>query len=124
MLDAQPVSNVLHHGHVREESVGLKNHRGVSVLRRNVVDSLTVDVDTSGSRVFETRKNPQGCRLATAGWAKQRHEIATIHGKGEVVYGSNLFLGSFREDLDKILESYDSVSHASFTLLVGGPVRL
>ena len=52
--DFKTERHVVVHGHVRIQSVVLKNHRNVPVFRRHVVHQFAVDVQLAFGNVFQS----------------------------------------------------------------------
>ncbi len=59
----QPVTEVLAHGHVRVQGVGLEDHRDVAILRREVRDVALADRDLPVGHLFEARDHAQERRF-------------------------------------------------------------
>ena len=74
--------------HVRIERVVLEDHRDVAVLRRHVVDDLTVDHHLPGGDRLESGDHPQRGRLPAAGRPDEHDELAV--GDLEVEVGHRL----------------------------------
>ena len=68
--------DVLAHGHVREDGVILENHADVALVRGDVVDDPAVKGDGAALDGVEARNHAQQRRLAAAGGAEQREELA------------------------------------------------
>src|SRR4051812_28602008 len=66
--------HVLAHGHVWIQRVVLEDHRDVAVLWRAPVDHLVADLELAVGDVLEPGNEPEGRRLAGAGWADEDHE--------------------------------------------------
>ena len=58
MRDAQPVRDVVAHGHVWEERVVLKDHGRAAAVHRQVVDTATADLDVAEVGVVEAGDHP------------------------------------------------------------------
>ena len=74
----QPELDVLPGGHVREQAVGLEDHADVPPVRRRPRQVDAVDDDRAGGRLVEPCDEPQRRRLAAAGRAEQRDELALL----------------------------------------------
>ena len=64
----QPVAEVLAHGHVRVERVGLEDHRDVAAARREVGDVAVADRDLAAGHLLEARRSSAAastCRSRT-----------------------------------------------------------
>ena len=57
VLDLQPEGDVLGHGHVREQAVGLEDHVDVALCRRDVADVLPLEDDAPGRRAPRSRRS-------------------------------------------------------------------
>ena len=73
---AQAVGDVLAHGHVRIERVGLEHHRDVAVLGLDLADVALSDKDVAFGLRFEARDDAQQRRFAAARGAQDHHEFA------------------------------------------------
>ena len=74
--DLEREAEVLAHGHVRVERVGLEDHGDVARARRQVVDHPAADADLAAGDLLEPRDHAQRRGLAAAGGADQRDELA------------------------------------------------
>ena len=81
--------HVLGHRHVRPDRVALEDHRHVALLGRQRGarrgDAPAVHLDGALTRLEEARDHPEGGRLAAAGGAEQRDELAGLQGEREAV---------------------------------------
>ena len=68
--------DVLAHGHVREYGVILENHADVALVRGDIVDDPAVKGNGAALDGVEARDHAQQRRLAAAGGAEQREELA------------------------------------------------
>ncbi len=73
VLEAE--GQVLAHGHVRVEGVGLEHHREAALGFRDVVDPAALDQDVAGGRVVEAGDQAQQGGLAAAGRADEDDEF-------------------------------------------------
>ena len=87
LLIAQAEREVVVHGHVRIERVGLEHHRDVPVLRCDVVDDAVADQDPPVRHSLETGEHAQCSALAAAGRTDEDHELAVTDLEHEVVDG-------------------------------------
>ena len=76
LRDPQPVRDVVHHGHVREQRVVLEHGVDVAVERRPAGDVAAAELDRAGGRQLEAGDHPQhrglaGARRARA-WRRTR----------------------------------------------------
>ena len=76
LAHAQPVLDVLAHGHVREQRVVLEDRVDVACVRRTGRDVGARQLDASAVGLLEARDQPQRRRLARARGAEQREELA------------------------------------------------
>ena len=76
LLDPQAVGHVLQHAHVREQCVVLEDRVDVAGERRQVRDVVAAQQDLSVGRALEARDHPEHGRLAGAGRAQHREELA------------------------------------------------
>ncbi len=84
-LDAQPVLDVLGHGHVGEQRVILEHGVDVAVVRRAEGHVLAAQLDAPGVGPVEPGDQPQQGGLARAGRAEQREELPLRHGEVDAV---------------------------------------
>jgi hypothetical protein len=70
---------------VREERVVLEDESHVAQIRRQVVDGAPVDAHRSRALAHEPGDHAQQRRLAAAGGAEQRHDLARPDGQRDVV---------------------------------------
>ena len=91
LLNVQAEGDVLAHGHVRPQSVGLENQVEVALARRSevslgsVYDLLAVHEDGAVLRLLQTGYNAQRGGFAAAGRTEQRHEVAVLDGEVNVL---------------------------------------
>jgi hypothetical protein len=85
LAHAQPEGHVVERGHVREQAVALEHHAHVPPGGRHRRDVLAVDHDRTGVGRLEPGHDAQRGRLAAAGRAEQRHELAGRHLDGQPV---------------------------------------
>ena len=62
----EPVGDVVEHGHVREQRVGLEDRVDVALVRRDADGGAAVDLDLALGRLVEAGDHPQRRRLAAA----------------------------------------------------------
>ncbi len=79
--------DVLAHGHMRVERVGLEHHRDVTVLRRLLVDPFATDAQLARGDVLEAGDHVERGRLSAAGGADQDDELAVGDRDREVLHG-------------------------------------
>src|SRR5262249_11872157 len=80
----QPVGDVVEHGHVGPDRVGLEHHRQAALFGRNIDLATgrehrhTVDPNLTGGWPLEPSDGAQCCGLAATGWSEQR-QLFTGH---------------------------------------------
>ena len=70
--------HVLARGHRRVKRVGLEHHGDVAILRRDRIDQPSVDANLALADAFEARDHREQRRLAAAGRADERDELAGL----------------------------------------------
>ena len=98
---AQPESDVLEHGHVRVEGVGLEHHGDVPVLGRHRVHHPAVDAHLARGDRLEPGDHAERRRLAAAGRAEQHHELAVRDREVEVPDGGLAAVVALGEPLER-----------------------
>ncbi len=86
----QAEGDVVRHGHVREQRIGLEHHVDRALVRRHVGDVDTVEVDAAFGRTFEPGQHAQQCRFAGARAAKQGEDLALVDLQGHIVHRDRL----------------------------------
>ena len=92
--------DVLAHGHVRKDGVILENHADVALVRGDIVDDPAVKGDGAALDGVEARDHAQQRRLAAAGGAEQREELALPDVQIQV--GDDDILPIFLDDVLKM----------------------
>ena len=82
VLEAE--GEVLAHGHVRVEGVGLEDHGEAAVGGAGLGDVAAVDGDAAGGGAVEAGDEAQQRGLAAAGGADEDHELAVRDVEGDV----------------------------------------
>ena len=77
----QAVAEVLAHGHVRVERVGLEDHGDVAAARREVGHVAVADRDRAVRDLLEPGDHPQQRRLAAARRADEHEELAVARSR-------------------------------------------
>ena len=77
----QAIRDVVGHRHVREERVALEDDPDVAEVGRQVIDGLAVDPNRPRALPHEPGHHAQQRRLAAAGRAEQRDDLAGSHGQ-------------------------------------------
>ena len=99
LLEAEGEQDVVAHGHMRVERVGLENDPDVSVPGLDLVDDMTVEQKLAGGRKIDAGEQKEARRLAAAGRAEQRDKLAVLDGQVHV--GDDFHLP---EPLDDVTE--------------------
>ncbi|GMA32050.1 hypothetical protein GCM10025875_20420 [Litorihabitans aurantiacus] len=99
LAQLEPVADVLGHGHVREERVGLEDHAEAAALGRGARGVDAVDEDRARRRDGVAREHAQRRRLAAAARSEQRGELPGGDGEVDRVDG-----GEVAEALGHLLE--------------------
>ena len=84
----EPEGDVVEHGQVREQAVGLEDHPHVALVRRDPGDVLAAHRDGAGRRLVEAGEDPQRGGLAAARRAEQGDQLAGLEVQGEPVEGA------------------------------------
>ncbi len=71
-------SQVFVDGHMRIESIVLKDHRYVPIFRQDVVDQFIADVDFALGDFFQASYHTQHCGFATTGGSYQDDELPIL----------------------------------------------
>ncbi|CAH0324216.1 hypothetical protein SRABI128_05041 [Microbacterium sp. Bi128] len=82
----QPIGDVVHEGHVREQRVVLKYGVDVPLEGRHGRDVLALEFDTPGRRQLEAGDQAQDRRLAGAGRAKHGEEFPVADVQVHAIY--------------------------------------
>jgi hypothetical protein len=77
----EPVRDVIEHRQMGEEGVGLEHRVDGAPVRRQPNDVLVGDEDLTLVGAIEAGDEPEGRRLAAAGRAEEREELAVAHGQ-------------------------------------------
>jgi hypothetical protein len=78
LLLLQSEGDILLHGHVRKQRIGLEHHVDRSCVGRYPGHVRTVDEDASRARLLESREHAQQSTFAAAGTAEQTEELALV----------------------------------------------
>src|SRR5438132_1988693 len=81
LLEAEGEQDVVAHGHMRVERVGLENDPDVSVPGLDLVDDMTVEQKLAGGRKIDAGEQEEARRFAAAGRAEKRNELAVLDGQ-------------------------------------------
>jgi len=86
----QPERDVLRHGHVRKQGVGLEHHVDRPLVGRHIGDVHTVEVDTTFGWTLETGEHAQQGGFARTRTAEQGEDLAFLDFQGHIVHGNRL----------------------------------
>ena len=78
-VDHQRRGDVLPHGHVRVERVGLEDHGDAALAGAEMIDHALADAHAARSLRLQPRDDAQKGGLAAARGADERHELAVVH---------------------------------------------
>lgn len=102
LLEAE--GDVLRHGHVREQCVGLEHHVDRPLVGRHVGDVHAVEQDAPGGGTLEAGEHAQQGRLARTGAAEQGEDLTLVDGQRDVINSNGLVeLLGHAVDLDQHL---------------------
>ena len=90
LLDLEAEGDVLGHGHVRKQSVGLEHHVHVSLRGGNVRHVGPLQQDPAGVRRLESRDHAKRGRLPAARRTEHREELTAGDGERDVVDGDDV----------------------------------
>ncbi len=85
LAHGERVLDVLRDREVREQRVVLEHHADVALVRRHGVEQGTFEADLAAGRKLEAGQHHQAGRLAGAGRAEQRQELALIDVQVQVL---------------------------------------
>ncbi len=118
----EPVLDVLADGHVGEQRVVLEHRVDVAVVGGDVGDVLAGEQDRPRRRLLEPGDHPQHRRLAGAGRAEQREELAGSDRQRDTVDGHDVAeLLADPHQLDRVLPCRDLTLDCRHAL--GSPQR-
>ena len=98
-MHPQTKRNVFKHGHVREQSIALKDGVNVTIFGGDLSNVLLFKVDMAAIDAFQPGDKAQYGGFAAAGGAKQRQKLTVIDGESEVgndVFAIKTFTNSFQ----------------------------
>ena len=81
----EPEGQVLPHGHMRVERVGLEHHGEPALGRAQLVDALAVDPDLAAGDVLQPGDHPEQRRLPAARRADEDAELAVLDAQVDAV---------------------------------------
>src|SRR5438045_3125294 len=77
--------DVLEHGQMRKQRVGLEDGVDVALVRRQAAHLALAEIDLAFGRLLEAADHPQRRRLAAAGGSEKREEAARLDLEAEIV---------------------------------------
>ncbi len=83
--DLEAEGDVVVHGHVREQRVGLEDHADIALVRLQRALVLAVDDERAAGRRFEAGDHAQDGRLAAARRSEEGDEFALLDVHVEVL---------------------------------------
>ena len=83
----QAKCDIVKHGHVTEQRVTLEHKPDSAFRRRNIIDTLTVNVNVSGVRILQPGDHAKKRCLAAAGWSEQCNQFAFFDAETYVIRG-------------------------------------
>jgi hypothetical protein len=110
----QAECHVVIYAHVRVERVVLKDHRDVTVLRRQIVDALIANQNITFRDFLETGDHSQGCGLSAAGRTDENHELPVQNLETEVLHSRDFLASISGVDFINVFEGY--IGHSSFSV--------
>ena len=81
----QTEGDVLRHGHVREQRIGLEHHVDRPLIGRHVGDIDTIENDAPGGGPLEAGEHAQQRGFTGAGATEQGEDLALVDGQRDVV---------------------------------------
>ena len=81
------------------KSIVLENHGNVAVFRRNIIHQFAVNVQLTGTDLFQTGNHTQGRGLAAAGRTDQDDKLFVGNVQIEGLNGNDAFIGDLQVDL-------------------------
>ncbi|MND94965.1 hypothetical protein D3C80_872040 [compost metagenome] len=95
----QAEGDVLRHGHVREQRIGLEHHVNRPLVRRHVSDVYAIEENSPLGWSLETSQHAQQGRFARAGATEQGEDLALLDFQGHIVHGDR-FVELLRDPVD------------------------
>ncbi|EJT84519.1 hypothetical protein PPS11_21719 [Pseudomonas putida S11] len=93
----QAEGDVLRHGHVREQRVGLEHHVDRPLVGRHVGDVDAIEEDPPFGRAFEAGQHAQQGGLAGTGAPQKSEDLALADFQGHIVHGYRFRRTFFRD---------------------------
>ena len=78
-MDLQAIAYILRYGHIREESIRLKDHSYVPLVWSLIGDNNIVNGDITRCGSFKSRDHSQGGRFPAARGTQERDELALLN---------------------------------------------
>ena len=97
LLEAE--GDVLRHGHMREQCIGLEHHVDRALIGRHISDVDTVEENTTLCWALEACQHAQQGRFARSRSAEHGENFALVDFQGHVVHGNRL-VEFFRDPVD------------------------
>ncbi len=98
--DLEAEGDVLRHGQVGEQRIGLEHHADVALVGLQPRDVLAADDDGAGGRLLEAGDHAQHGGLAAAGRAEEGDELAGADIEVEILHHGRRAIG-FADVLDR-----------------------
>lgn len=89
--DLQAVSNIVVNIVVWKQCVALKDHRGITLIRWNMVDKLVTNIDLAPSDLFKPGNHAERRCFAAAGWPEERYEFTGTDIHGDIINSTDHF---------------------------------
>ena len=115
-FDVQTERDILRNIQVRKQRVALENRVDLTLIRRNVVQTLAVEEHIAGIRLLKAADNAQRGRFAAAGRTEQRHELTALDGQRNAAQHRRSVKFFFQVlQIDQILVQLSSLSPKQVT---------
>jgi hypothetical protein len=126
VADLQRKGDVLEHGHVGPDRIGLKHHADAAIARRHeyvggrVEHGGVADHDAAAVRALQSGDAAQRRRLSAARRSEQREQLAAFHPQADAV--DRLHVGaSGGKNLGQVLDCQHVVAQATGAGRVASP---
>ena len=86
-VQLQPEGDVIEHGQMREQGVGLEDQPDLAPVGRHAGDLAPVECDAPASHRHQPGDGAHRRGLAAAGWPQQGHKLASGDGQAQPVDG-------------------------------------
>ena len=84
LREAEREADVVAHGHVRIERVGLEDDADVAVLGLDLVHEVAVEPELAPARQVDAGEHEEARRFSTARRPEQRHEFPVLDRQGHL----------------------------------------